>query len=267
MARPKFDPTEVERFENATWSRVADTYMDGFGALVGEAVGPLLDEVKIGEAHRVLDVGTGPGLVAAAVAERGADVVGIDFSDAMVAKARQLHPHLEFLGGRAESLPFDDGSFDAVVGNFMLHHAARPDEVLREAFRVLRDGGRVGFTVWADLSKLEAFRLFFAAVEQYVGAPELPYGPLFGVSDFEVFHRMLRNTGFGRSSVRELPIAWHTTSLDSYLASFRDWADLESFPRSARAGIEATVRKSAEAYRIGSAYIMPNPAVLATGVK
>lgn len=143
----QFDPEHVARFENATWSRCAKGYMTGFGALVGEAIGPLLDEAKVGKGDRVLDVGTGPGLVAAAAQERGADVVGIDFSEAMLIEARRLHLAIEFRTAFAESLPFGDGGFDAVVGNFVLHHCGRPDKVLKEAFRVLRGDGRMGFTV------------------------------------------------------------------------------------------------------------------------
>ena len=43
------DPEEVARFENATWSRCARGYMDGFGALAGEAIRPLLDEVNVSD--------------------------------------------------------------------------------------------------------------------------------------------------------------------------------------------------------------------------
>src|SRR5690348_3481122 len=96
VAKERFNSEEVAQFENATWSRCAETYVVGFGALVSEAIAPLLDEVRVSEGDRVLDVGTGPGLVAAAAAARGADVVGIDFSEAMLATARRLHPHLKF---------------------------------------------------------------------------------------------------------------------------------------------------------------------------
>ncbi len=94
-----FDAATVARFENETWSRCAKRYIDGFGALVAEGVDALLDEVKVSAGDRVLDVGTGPGLVAAVAADRGAHPIGLDFSEAMLAEARQLHPQIEFARG------------------------------------------------------------------------------------------------------------------------------------------------------------------------
>ena len=262
-----FSADEVARFENETWSRCAVGYSDGFGALVSEAIGPLLDATAVGSGDRVLDVGTGPGLVAAAAAGRGAEVVGVDFSEAMLAEARRAHPELDFRLGSAEELPLEDGEFDAVVGNFVLHHSGGPDRAMREAFRVLRSGGRVGFTVWADLAKLEAFGLFFAAVEEHAGAAELPHGPLFGVSDFAVYHDMARDAGFHESSVDELPIAWRTGTMDSFLSAFGDWAALETLPGETRGAIEVTVRERAAAYRQGDSFVLPNPCILMSAVK
>jgi len=117
------------------------------------------------------------------------------------------------------------------------------------------------------LSKLEAFGLFLAAVEEHAGTAELPHGPLFGLSDFDTFHGMVRSAGFRDSSVKELPIAWRTASLDSYLASFADWADLDEFPEKIRDAIKATVRDRAKDYRSGNLFVMPNPAILISGVK
>jgi ubiquinone/menaquinone biosynthesis C-methylase UbiE len=241
--------------------------MDGFGPLVSEAIEPLLDAVEVKEGSRVLDIGTGPGLVAATAKERGAKPVGIDFSEAMLAKARQLHAEIEFRIGSAESLPFEDGEFDAVVANFVLHHTGRPDKVLEEAFRVLRGDGRMGFTVWADLSKLEAFGLFFASVEEHAGAAELPHGPLFGVSDFEFFHQMVRDTGFCESSVSELHVAWQMRSIDPFLTAFRDWANMDTFPNDIQDAIEVTVRERANAYLSDDGFTIPNPAILVSAVK
>jgi ubiquinone/menaquinone biosynthesis C-methylase UbiE len=261
------DPEEVARFENATWSRCARSYTDGFGALTGETIKPLLDEGQVSRSSRVLDVGTGTGLVAAAAAQRGADVVGIDFSDAMLAEARRLHPEIEYHAASIDALPFAAGTFDAVIGNFVLHHAGRPAKVLEEAFRVLRPGGKVVHTVWADPSKLEAIGLFFAAVTEHAGTAELPNGPLFGISDFDVFHQMLRDAGFRDSSVRELRIVWRMRTIDSFLAAFGDWAQLDTFPTDIRDRIDATVRERAVAYRTSDGFAIPNPAILLSAAK
>ncbi|HMB68699.1 MAG TPA: hypothetical protein VKU85_05285, partial [bacterium] len=59
----QIDAAEVARFENATWSRCADGYMDGFGPLVTEAVRPLLERAGVASGERILDLGTGPGVV------------------------------------------------------------------------------------------------------------------------------------------------------------------------------------------------------------
>ena len=197
----RYDAYAVAQYENETWSRCAKSYIEGFGPIVREAIDPLLDEVKIDAGDRVLDIGTGPGLVAEAVKQRGAEVVGIDFSKAMLAEARRLHPGIQFQESPAGSLPFNNGEYDIVVGNFMLHHTGNPAKVLEEAYRVLRKNGRMGFTVWGDPAKLEAFGLFFAAVEEHAGSAELPHGPLFGVSDFAVFHRMI--SGGSDSGIRQ----------------------------------------------------------------
>jgi SAM-dependent methyltransferase len=262
-----FTPAEVAKFEHDVWSRCAKRYMDGFGPVVSEAIAPLLDAVRITAGARVLDIGTGPGLVAAAIADRGAVPIGIDFSETMIEEARRRHSGIDFRQAAAEALPFEMGQFDAVVGNFVLHHSSDPAKLLEQAFRVLRNGGRIGFTVWADLMKLEAFGLFFAAMEGQGLAGELPHGPLFGVSDFEVFRGMAGRAGFRDPIVQELPIYWTMSSIDSFLGAFADWAHMEALPENIRAAVEASVRQGAVAYQSAGKLRIPNPAILISAVK
>jgi demethylmenaquinone methyltransferase / 2-methoxy-6-polyprenyl-1,4-benzoquinol methylase len=73
----------------------------------------------------------------------GGRVVGLDFSDRMLAVARASHPAIEWVQGDATSLPFEDASFDAATIAFGLRNLAHPEKGLAEMRRVLRPGGRM----------------------------------------------------------------------------------------------------------------------------
>src|SRR5207237_3614044 len=109
---------------------------------------PLLDASNIAKDIAILDVGCGPGYVSAAAAERGAKPIGLDFSAEMIAIAKKMFPRIEFRRGDAQNLPFANASFDRVVANFALLHLAEPERACAEAARVLKPGGRFGFTPW-----------------------------------------------------------------------------------------------------------------------
>ena len=100
--------------------------------------------------QRILDVATGTGLVAFALAARGAEVVGLDQSEDMLAGARARQARagspgqVSFVRGEAEQLPFPDDSFDALTFTYLLRYVDDPQATLAELARVLRPGGRIG---------------------------------------------------------------------------------------------------------------------------
>lgn len=262
-----FSPEDVATYENAVWSRCAKTYMDGFAGLTGQAVPALVDAAEVKKGDRVLDVGCGPGLATAAAIERGASAVGIDFSEEMVDEARRRNPGVEFRVADAQLLPFEDTSFDVVLSNLTVHHLGDPEKFIAESFRVLCRSGRLAFTVWADMSKLEAFGLFFGAVAEHGNPGDLPHGPLFGESDFAVFRSMVEKPGFRNPNVQEVNISWQMDSIDALLAAFSDWANMRTFPRAVSDAITATVRMRSKAYESGSDLRIPNPVILVTATK
>jgi SAM-dependent methyltransferase len=135
-------------FERGAWGARARTYDLVLGAVTARVGDVLLDEVDARPSARLLDVGCGPGTIAARAAARGARVVGLDLAGGMLDLGRERHPHLELVEGDAEHLPFPDGSFDAVVGGFVLNHLPAPERAIAEAARVLASGGRLAVAVW-----------------------------------------------------------------------------------------------------------------------
>src|SRR5439155_17150810 len=244
------------------------------GSLTPQLAGALLDSAGVAAGSRVLDVCTGPGFIAGAAAARNATVVGLDFSAAMIAEARRLHPAVTFREGDAEALPFEAGTFDAVVMGFGLLHLSRPDTAIAEAHRVLRAGGRYALTVWAAPEQTVGFDLVLKAVQEH-GNPKvlLPEGPpFFRFSAPGEFLATLEGAGFGDVRVRTLPLTWRLASVDALFEAMskggvRTSAVLRGQTQDALAAIRAAVRRGAEAYAADGGYLVPMPAVLASATK
>jgi ubiquinone/menaquinone biosynthesis C-methylase UbiE len=102
------------------------------------------DFVRPTGGERALDVGTGAGALALALAPLVREVVGLDPVPALLelARARAL-PNTEFVEGDGAELPFPAGAFDLAGALRTLHHVARPERVVAELARVTRRGGRV----------------------------------------------------------------------------------------------------------------------------
>ena len=101
------------------------------------------EALSLGSGTRLLDVGCGSGMALREAADRGADVTGLDASEALVDIARRRQPGVEIVVGELEDLPFADGAFDLVTGFNVFSYAARPVLAIREAARVVRVGGCV----------------------------------------------------------------------------------------------------------------------------
>jgi trans-aconitate methyltransferase len=101
----------------------------------------LIDLLDPRPGERVLDLGCGTGDLAAAIAGRGATVVGLDASAEMLAAARSKYPNTEFVSGDAAQFQFAE-PFDAVFSNAALHWVADADGAVRSIASALRPGGR-----------------------------------------------------------------------------------------------------------------------------
>jgi ubiquinone/menaquinone biosynthesis C-methylase UbiE len=100
------DPIGFAAFELSGWDANITGYDSAFGAVARRTVGSTLDAARVTRDTRVLDVCCGPGMLAAGALQRGAEVVGLDFSTEAVELALRLVPNGRFQRGDAQALPF-----------------------------------------------------------------------------------------------------------------------------------------------------------------
>jgi SAM-dependent methyltransferase len=141
-----------------------------YGSFMGRFSEPLADEfvevARLAPGQRALDVGCGPGaLTARLVALLGeGGVSAIDPSEPFVAAAKERFPGADISAGTAESLRFDDDTFDASMAQLVVHFMQDPVAGLREMARVTRPGGVVAAAVWNHATSAGPLSLFWGAV-------------------------------------------------------------------------------------------------------
>jgi demethylmenaquinone methyltransferase/2-methoxy-6-polyprenyl-1,4-benzoquinol methylase len=174
----------------------------------------LVSRVDPPYAGRVLDVATGTGAVATELLRRQPDlqVVGVDQSPQMLAEARRrLGSHVELIEARAEQLPFEDGSFDALTFTYLLRYVEDPAAAMRELARVVRPGGTIAMLefglprgLWRPLWELYV-RMGLPAAGRAISPGWHEVGRFLGRSIRE-FHRRLPE--------QQLLALWHDAGIE-----------------------------------------------------
>ena len=188
---------DLER-EGWSDSERASGYVELFAPASDQAIGSLLDAVCAKPELKALDLCCGQGNVSEALACRGCDAVGVDFSPAMLALANARVPNAVFIRANAQELSFDNEGFDIVVSNFGVCHVPDQPRALSEARRVLRRGGQFAMTVWCGPDVSPCFEIVYGAIKAH-GSPNVsaPLGPDFHqFAKKEVAEKLLRDAGF-----------------------------------------------------------------------
>lgn len=217
------NPDEFISFERAGWDANIARYDRSFGPVSRQTVRHTLDAAAVSSGMRVLDVCTGPGMMVEAAIGRGALATGLDFSQEVVELAQSRVPAGEFRQGDAQSLPFPDNAFDAVVCNYGVIHVPEPERALREMVRVVRPAGRVAISVWDITTPNNGFGLIYAAVRAHgtMSVP-IPHGPdYFQFSTDEKMRAALAEIGLTKVETARVDQRWNVKSASQMLDAMR----------------------------------------------
>ena len=259
------------KFEREGWEQVANKYDSTWSSSTRQFIPPLLDAANVSGKISILDVGCGPGYVSAAAAERGAVPIGLDFSTEMVAIAKKMFRRIELRQGNAQNLPFPDASFDRVLANFSFLHLADPERGCGQACRVLKPGGKFGFTTWAKLYENPYLQLLDGAIQAHANLDvDLPAGPPHYLFEGEKgFREALERTGFDSGS---MVFKLHTIRWKVPSARFIFQAELNAGVRTAALlarqtpqalrKIQSAIEKGARPYAKENGFAIPKAAYI-----
>jgi len=158
----------------------------------------------------VLDVACGTGVLSIAAKRHAGSVTGLDLNPGMLVVANEKAAGIEWRQGSAESLPFDDESFDVVMSQFGLMLFDSPEAAVGETWRVLRPGGRLFVAVFDSLDQHPAYALAADVYEQVVGPDignALRYP--FSMGDVAELNRLFQDAGISAPVVTTHASAAH----------------------------------------------------------
>jgi len=187
------DPVEKRTFDLGYSKEEMSKIPEGANMGLGCGNPTAIASLKPGET--VLDLGSGGGidcfLAASAVGETGR-VIGVDMTPDMVSKARENAEkaglrNVEFRLGEIEHLPAEDKSVDAIISNCVINLSPEKDKVFREAYRVLKPGGRLAVSDIVAIAPLpDEVRKDLSLISACIG----------GAEGVESIKKMLEETGF-----------------------------------------------------------------------
>ncbi|MGD0288151.1 MAG: methyltransferase domain-containing protein [Candidatus Binataceae bacterium] len=146
------------------FTRQAQAYASAAVITDAERLARLVNAIDPGPDDRALEIATGPGYVAMALAQRCREVVGLDLTAAPIAIAQRTSrerglANVRFEVGEADNLTYGDGEFDLVVCRFAFHHFLHPEAILAQMCRVCRNGGTVAVQdLYANENRARAAR-------------------------------------------------------------------------------------------------------------
>jgi ubiquinone/menaquinone biosynthesis C-methylase UbiE len=189
------------------WGVHARDWADKQEGAVRPVYQAVLNRIDVGHSTLFLDAGCGAGMAAGMAAEHGADVTGIDASEALLEVARERTPASDFRQSDLEELPFDDDTFDVVTGFNSFQYAGNPVAALAEARRVTEQAGTVVVMTWGEPEGMETVIVVTALKPLLPPPPPGAPGP-FALSDETTLKRFAADAGLKAFDIIDVESPW-----------------------------------------------------------
>ncbi len=228
---------------------------------------------------RVLDVACGTGVVARTIAQRvgpTGEVVGLNLNPGMLAIAASITSNepattarITWQEASATKMPLADAAFDIVYCQLGLQFFPDRPVALREMYRVMVPGGRLGLMVWRDIERSPGFAVLAAALARHVSteAAGIMRAP-FGLADADELRGLIATAGFRDITVRSIP---GTVRFPSVVRFVQDYAagsplagHVAKVSDQARAALVSEVDAALQSYLVAGALTFPIEAHLAS---
>lgn len=262
---------DFSEFEHNAWEAKASRYEGTWGSVTRTIVDVLLDFAELRKGEHLLDIGCGPGHLCHAATLRGAIAQGGDYSEAMLAIARENYPAISFLRVNAESPELLPNQFDVVTLNYLLLHVADQGKAITSAKGLLREGGRLVYSMWREPARSPGLAVIFSALKQFADMSVIPpASDPFLFSDERYAQDFFRSNGFSQVSFEEVQTAWRVENAEQFFTAIQagtrlgGMVDLQT--TEIKAAIKNAVIREVQQFREKGGYLIPTPSLMVKGI-
>jgi ubiquinone/menaquinone biosynthesis C-methylase UbiE len=231
--KPAFDPARFKEQERSGFNFVADRYEEAT-LNFGPALTRLLNLAALQPGDRVLDVATGPGImarIAARAVGASGQVVGVDIAEQSLEVARRKAAEeglaqVTFQVEDAENLTLPDDTFDAIFCSMGLMHFPAPEKALLEMRRVLKPGGKLLAAVWGEAEKAPFIQVALNTLARTFPPPKVERPSMFRFGQPAVLEKLVSDAGFTDAHAEEVTVEFSADSPAAYWQQFLDAAGI-----------------------------------------
>jgi ubiquinone/menaquinone biosynthesis C-methylase UbiE len=262
-----FDSAQFKRLERAGYNRIGPRYLAASPAR-RELADALLAAARLAPGQRVLDLASGPGLLAHSVrdvVDGNGLAIASDISEGQLACC----PDLARVAADGEALPFANGSFDRVLCGLGLMFFPDEQAALKEIHRVLKPDGLLALSVWGSACEVPLVDTALSCMRRLLPPPKVARPSIFRFGDADEFARRLAGAEFFAINIQPFHL---TTTFDTSAAYWQGFLDLAGgaaeslsrLPVEKQQALAAAVAEDLAPHAVAGGYRLTSTVLVAT---